>query len=780
MISKVYVGNKSVSKIMLGNKIINFVEAFNRILNLQDVELTLTGNWLDSSLLGYDGSSTKYSTSVGDKAEWNFYVPDNSNYEVYAWFPRGTTDNASEVKYSISSLNGYWEKVINQNENYSNWVKLATVTGTGGTALKVTVQVSVSVNTRINAIRVVQTTATADDTTDINGSQDTTTIATFINQSGYDLDKTKRATITNVPDDTPFTIKKASDNSVVYNGTVTGQIVNFSDFNPSAVEEYYIECSGITSYNFKIAKYLLQRVSINPALRFMDGSRQDTWDVGGNTGYGWRDSHQFSFELNSLVLQYMANPSAYDRMTYGISHLSGTQYTELRTQNEPDIIWLVKFGAMRYYDLKTNQSKNLHAFIKGQLAYFLYLYPDISDYVSQSFYEMIRTLTVSEWSNPNCNLQWYEVSDGTDNNLFEVQSVIGDIKGQKPPGYAIVPNLLMYEVAKRDGLANYQDFFTAAYNNCEWLINNVDLDNPIYTKGQRMNEHITMEGLTYFYEMYPEDAPAGLYNKIKQWAQTMVNRSNNLWDMRKYADINDNTAYASMNQWTGGGNAYNEVGNPAGFMAVAYAVCRVLYSEDSVLKTRLQEIGIAQMDSVFGRNPFGRHFSYDAPTEIEGVDAGWFTFLNGGYGDLMSVAGVLDGSPKESAYPFNPVADPGYTEGWVAFNTCWNDSLAYSASNDVEVKIFDSTFINEISSASAGNTIGIRLKAPLNFNENVAETGEVDITLSNGTKSKLTVTEASNNDYYFTATYVVPADVTYVDVSYGYGLFKKSVRVNIV
>lgn len=86
----------------------------------------------------------------------------------------------------------------------------------------------------------------------------------------------------------------------------------------------------------------------------MNQSRQDTFDVGGGTGYAWRDSHQFSFELNSLVLQYMANPSAYDRMPYSIYSIANCQYPDLRTQNEPDIIWLMKFAAERYYDLKVN------------------------------------------------------------------------------------------------------------------------------------------------------------------------------------------------------------------------------------------------------------------------------------------------------------------------------------------------------------------------------------------------------------------------------------------
>ncbi|MDR6555263.1 family 16 glycoside hydrolase [Paenibacillus qinlingensis] len=742
------------------------------IITNGDADYAETGTWLNSSLTGYNGTASRYSTAANSTATWSQYAPATGNYHVYAWYP--SSNNTSGADYTVTSLNGVWAKTVNQTLNPNTWNKIATVSATADAALTVSLKVK-SGNTRANAVKFEATADAAEPVTPPGSGSDTTTIAVFVNQSGYDLDKPKRATVTNVANGTPFYVKKATDNSTVFTGSVNGQIADFSSFNPATIGEYYVQSSGQNSYNFAIGKYWMQRVSILPALRFMDQSRQDTFDVGGNTGYGWRDSHQFSFELNSLVLQYMANPSAYDRMPYGISNLSTSQYPELRVQNEPDIVWHMKFGAQRYYDLKTNNAKDLHALIKGQLAYFLYLYPQISNYVSSSFYTQIRDFTIQQWSNPNSNLQWYDVGGSSDNNLFATQSVIGTVKGQQPPGYAIVPNLLMYEVAKRDGLSNYQAYFDAAYNNCLWLINNVDLNNPANTKGQRMSEHITMEALAYFQEVYPTLAPPGLSAKINAWSDLMIKRSNNLWDLRKYADPSDGTG--TLDQWTGGLTAYNEPGSPAGFLASAYAARRVL--TNSTMKDRLEQIGIAQIDDVFGRNPFGRHFSYDAVTEIAGVNRGWFNFYNGGYGHLMSVPGVLDGAPKETAYPFTPTADHGYTEGWVAFNTAWNDSLAYSAADDLEIKAFNSAFSTEISSAAAGSAIGIRLKAPLNFNESSAETGQVVITTNTGSQSKITVTEASSNDYYLRAAYTIPSGVSYLDISYGIGFFKKTVRVNV-
>ncbi|MNP38726.1 hypothetical protein D3C76_1322600 [compost metagenome] len=201
-------------------------------------------------------------------------------------------------------------------------------------------------------------------------------------------------------------------------------------------------------------------------------------------------------------------------------------------------------------------------------------------------------------------------------------------------------------------------------------------------------------------------------------------------------------------------------------MSEAYAASRVI--TDPAKKARLEAIAIAQIDNVFGRNPFGRHYSYDGAREIEGVDLGWFTFYNGGAGQLQNVKGVLDGAPKETAYPYNPKAPYGYTEGWVAFNTCWNASLAYSAAQDVD-----------ITTTKSGSNLNITLRAPLNFNDTVVETGRVNARTNAGAVLSTTVTETSNDSYTFTGTIAIPPGATYIDVSYGYGIFKKTVRATV-
>lgn len=680
MSNNIYIGESPIIKIYLGSTLFN--DLTQDIIDIYDLNsVVLEGTWSDSSLLGYNNTSSKYSRETGSKATWSCYCKKTSNYDISVWLPKGDTDNSLNTTYCITTTDGYWKFNVNQNEDVNMWRKIGTIKSTRGTVLKIEVLVNEISNNRINCIKIETTKNPLSPQYDDSANQDRETVSVFSNQSGYDIGKPKRATITNVKDGTEFNIIDISDNTIKYTGTVLNQIADFTEFEPSGEDaQYKIKCQDVESYDFKIKSNYIQDISLLPALKFMDESRQDTFDVGGNTGYGWRDSHQFSFELNSLVMQYMSNPSYYKSLSHTISNLDTCEYEELRVQTEPSIVWLMKFGALRYYDWAKNKGVKLHALIKGQLAYFLYLYPYIKEYVSQEFYEKIRTITIEQWGISECNKTWYEV-DGVDNNLFATQNKIGTVKGQLPPGYAIVPNLLMWEVAKRDSLKNADDYFNAFYNNCKWLVDEVDLDKPEYTKGQRMSEYITITGLTYAYETYPELCPNGTLYKINRFADVMISRSNNLWDLRQYSTKGDLTGSMST-VWTGGGTM-NEVGNVAGFPAICYSIIRVINDEKKI--KRLRELATSHIDNIFGRNPYRRHYGYDAPTEIEGVNVGWFEKYNGGFGNLQNVFGRLDGSPKEGAYPFNPRASYGYTEGWVAFNTAWNTSLAYLCGENTNI-----------------------------------------------------------------------------------------------
>lgn len=507
---------------------------------------------------------------------------------------------------------------------------------------------------------------------DVNGNQvinepTPTDSSWYISQIGYDTDKAKIATLVNAEDNIAFSVVSMANGQSVYNGTIMDNKADFTDVTTAGT--YYLVSEDRYSYTFKIAENRIWNVAALPALKFMEMSRQDAWKVGGNSGYGWRDSHQFSFELNALVMQYMSNPTYYNSLPWNVYNVAQTEYTDLRTQDCPNIIWLMKFGIERYYDWNVNDSIDLHALIKGQIAYFLYLYPYISDYVDAIWYQTIRDWAISIWSVTTCNKSWYEVDGGIDHNLFTTQSKIGTVKGMLPPGYAVVPNLMMYEVCTRDSLSSASQFLTAAENNIAWLVNSVDLTDSANTKGQRMSEYIPFHAITYAYEMYPSLCPEGTYDKIVGVAEALINLSDNMWDYTKYSESR------WVNLATSGGMCNNP--GYVGMLGVYLALARVI--SDSTIKARLKQLAISHHDHGFGRNPLGRCYDYKATEDFDGARLGWVSRYPGGYGALADVIAVLDGSPKEENFPYNPNASTGYTEGWVAFNSAWNMGLAYLA-----------------------------------------------------------------------------------------------------
>lgn len=178
---------------------------------VQDVVITYgdsgyseTGTWLTSSLTGYNGTASRYSITAGSTAKWSQYAPATGNYKIYVWYP--SSNNTNSAEYTIRSLNGTWVKMIDQTQNVNAWNLIATVSGTSGTALDVTLKVK-SGNTRANAVKIEYTT-NAVDPVSTSPSTDSNTIGIFTNQSGFDLGKPKRATITNVPDGTPLTSRE--------------------------------------------------------------------------------------------------------------------------------------------------------------------------------------------------------------------------------------------------------------------------------------------------------------------------------------------------------------------------------------------------------------------------------------------------------------------------------------------------------------------------------------------------------------------------------------------
>jgi len=611
----------------------------------------------------------------------------------------------------------------------------------------------------------------------------------FVNQLGYDKAKPKRFTAPLAENATPFKVVKAGTDEAVYRGIIRQHIGDFSDFQPDSTDPYQLVVEGTNHHGrsvpFLVADGLIEKASYQAAIDFMvdvrcwfgDSQKYNPTDEDAdcpNLGVAWRDSHQFSYEIPSLLNLYFANPEAFSTKNMPLQALYLGMSEEL-PEDTPEIIRLIYWAVDIYLRGEVN-----HTLLKEQLAYFLYAYPYISDYIPSSVYDKAKNYLFDIWGNEEINRwQWHDIEHSGD--LFQVYDIIGTGKGQFPPGHNVVPNLMMYEVAKREGREDAERYFDAAYQQTQWLIENLDWTDPRSTKGQRQGEHITLTSMAYFLKNYPKKAPKGLKNKIQAWADIMISRADNMWDYRRYSDQKwiiptiwdkDDARYSSE-------TGFNEVGNIAGFPAPAFAVTP--YLKDNAQAKRLEEMALAYVDHIFGRNPTGRHFGFDAAEDVEGVEMGWYKEWQGGAGILQTARGVLDGTPKETTYPYNPHAgDPGHTEGWVTFNTAWNVGLAYLSSSSTSLEIYDDEFAKISSQAKRGTAIGIELKAPLNFDHEVCETVEVQFELNGKIESvSLTEVQSSSNIFRGTFTLADTLERGKAKISYGLAWHQKSKILNV-
>lgn len=555
----------------------------------------------------------------------------------------------------------------------------------------------------------------------------------YLNQSGFNLGKPKRFTAPTLADATRFTVRAAKGGPALAQGTLKNKIGDFSSFNPESTDEYVVEAGGLVSVPFRIGQWWLERVTYQGAVDFMIDSRHHTGNESANCpgSFGWRDDHHFGWELHTLVPQWISNPSAYERMPHQVKYSPPADpklwgALEPPAANAPDIVKLIHWGA----DVIVTQKLG-HEMLKSQLAYFLYAWPALEPYLPAQNYQIVRDYAFATWAAPQSDRK-YPYDESPEHNLLALKTKLGTTKGCLPPGFSVEPNLMMFEVAKRDQRPDAQIYFDAAFNQAVWLVKHLDWNDPQTTKGQRMSEFITVTGLAHFLREYPDRAPTGLANKINEWAKVVIRRADNLWDFRKLDD---------KDGWTPMGDTpqkWNEPGNVIGLPAPILAAEEFI--TDSAAKQRLEELVWSHFDDMFGRNPVGRHFSYDAPREIEGVEHGWFKFLPGGIGRLANARFVIDGSPKNAHYPYHPeIGDVGWTEGWIQFNTAYDISLAYLAWSETEIKM-----------TREGDDLIVRLKAPLNFDYSKVETGTVMVANSHGGVAHVTVTEDSANSMTLT------------------------------
>ena len=423
-------------------------------------------------------------------------------------------------------------------------------------------------------------------------------------------------------------------------------------------------------------------------------------------GCAWRDGTYYDFVVPSLVLMYLADPARIQAMPVQMSwakdkarvlspgfvfdaknpHSEGVMdtvkryYTELDPPKDgaPDVVQMIHWG-LGYHLLNPATKdpsgdplpRQIHGETVEQFAYLLYAWPQLKTWLPQSFHDRAREFAFQQWErsrlfeiDPMWDSRTYlAVADLTGPN--PTGGYLHPYKGRHAPGHAIQPNLLMYEVAKREGDARAGRFLEAAQRQAQWIIDRLDWNDPRTTKGQRMSEFKTITGLVWFLQKHPAQAPAGLKAKIADWARVMLERSANMWDFRRF-DLDAHWTIPKL----------NEPGNLAGFPAVALAASWVV--DDAAVKQRLRELAIAQLDNLFGRNPQLAAAANHPEKGFPLVERGWpHKFPENVCARLETTRGSLSASPGSEKYPFNPEGEFRHPEGWVNFNAAWNVSLAY-------------------------------------------------------------------------------------------------------
>ncbi len=529
-----------------------------------------------------------------------------------------------------------------------------------------------------------------------------------VNQVGYETGGPKRFTAPKAKDGTKFFIRSADGGDALFHGDIHAGIGDFSAFRPKdSVRRFVVELEGpakVTSDPFLVRSKLYEEQFWQPAVDFLVDSRSA---VGTHpSAYGgcpWRDGTYYDAIIPALTLFYLADPKRVEAMprqidweadkkrvtspdlTFNDKDPGGKGFMdsvrayydlEPPAADAPDVVKLIHWGAGFYLvnPLTHDPSKDpdkwkVHPQTVEQLAYVLWAWPALKQWLPESFYQRVRdfcfgnwrpSLAISPWWDPQTYLTPDDLKEGN-----PMGGLLHPYKGRHAPGHSIVPNLLMHEVAKREGRGDAAIYLDAAVKQAEWCVKNLDWNDPRTTKGHRMSEHRTIPNLVWLLQKYPEQAPAGLRDKIDQWVDVALSRSDNLWDYRRF-DLKDHWSIPKV----------NDLGNLISFPAVATAASWVV--GDPEKKARLAQISTAAIDHVFGRNPRLAAAPAKPGMGFPEVERGWPKhYKEDTCARLELCRGSLSSAPGTEMFPFHPEGVYRHPEGWVNYGASWCISLAY-------------------------------------------------------------------------------------------------------
>lgn len=543
-----------------------------------------------------------------------------------------------------------------------------------------------------------------------NPPVDRTSHAIAVNQIGYATDRPKRFTAPLSPDGTSFIVRLADNKTILHRGEIHGHIGDFSALQPpESTKHFVVEIRGgdlkpTISDPFLIRPNLWHEQYWQPAVDFLIDSRSV---VGTHPsafgGCPWRDGNYYDAIIPSLVLFHLAQPEwiaampkqidwqadqkrvldpefRYDTKnpeSGGVMEAVQQYYTELEapSPDAPDVVKLIHWGA-GYYLMKPTtkdpmgdpEPRQIHAQTVEQISYVVWAWPVLKQWLPQSFYDRCRDFCFANWEKSLAiDTKWWDPKtyDAPPQGQNPMAGRLHPYKGRHAPGHSIVPNLLMHEIAKRENREDAPKFLDAAVAQAEYIVKYIDWNDPRGTKGHRMSEHRTIPNLVWLLQKYPNNAPAGLREKIQSWADVAIRRSNNLWDFRRY-DEEENWTIPKL----------NDVGNWASFPAIATAASWVI--EDPATKSRLRELAVSHADFLFGRNPRLAATPHIPKMGFPEIERGWpIGHKLNVCARLETCRGSISTGPGTEMFPFKPEGPFRHAEGWVNYGASWCISLAY-------------------------------------------------------------------------------------------------------
>ncbi|QJE95026.1 hypothetical protein [Luteolibacter luteus] len=526
-----------------------------------------------------------------------------------------------------------------------------------------------------------------------------------LNQAGFETARTKRFTAPLAPDGAPFFIRPARANGALFEGRLVGKIGDFSGFMPTGqADEYVVEAEGHRGDPFVIHPDFWKELFWQPAVDFLIDARSVTGTH--PSAYGgcpWRDGTYYDAILPALVMLQRANPERIAAMprqidwetdkrrvldpafrfdaknpgSEGVMDAVRRYFTEMEppAADAPDVVKLIHWGAGYYLMNPATRDpsgdpepRQIHSQTVEQVAYVVWAWPALEKWLPRSFYEKCRSFCEANWSKSLGIDKWWDTSSYQAVSELAGENPTGGLlhpyKGRHAPGHSIVPNLLMHEVAKRDHLADPERYLKAAIGQAAWIVKHLDWSDPRTTKGHRMSEHRTIPNLVWLLQNYPDQAPPGLRDKINEWAEVAVARSENLWDFRRY-DVDKEWTIPKL----------NDVGNWAGTPAIMLSASWVI--EDPALKLRLRELAVSHADALFGRNPRLAATPH-ATAGFTGLERGWpRAFPENRCARLELCRGSISSGPGTEMFPFQPEGAYRHAEGWVNYGAAWCISLAW-------------------------------------------------------------------------------------------------------